>query len=563
MSEGSDQIHLLRRLLERNQHTLEDKISELSLLRVVNEALASEADAPDQMRRVVAQVVELTDAEGGDVLVLHGQILESIIDNDIRPPASTALAESVAEKGEPETVSDSRDDPRFASFSEGCPRSLLAFPLVFRSEVLGVLLLWHGAPGAFDAATERVLHLLAGQLAVAAKNMDLLRNLRAAHNYRDNLINSSADAILTTDTRATVVLANRQAARVWGIDPGDLAGRPVGEGLSGGSEVEAVVVEVLRRGEAMTGQRIRLTRPARLPDEPTGGTDSVTLDVEVSCSPIQGDAGRIIGTVTILTRIEDRLRLEQQLVASESMASKGRMAAEIGHELANFMNGIMGHASLIPYMLDDGDTDQARKSLDLICRQVEGTARFAHSLMDFSRLETSPAPGRINEVIRNTIQFVKPQNSFDRVSFETRLDPADPIAAIDDGQIQQILVNLFKNAAEAAEGEPCTIGVISLIDAEGRVSVVVEDDGPGLPEEVEAALFERAVTTKKDGHGFGLPICKRIATNHGGDLVCRTTPGEGTTFTLTLGFPLGAPTEAREKPAAAESTTGGGSLRLV
>ncbi len=562
MKSDGDQVHLLRQLLERNQHTLEDKISELSLLRVVNEALASEADAPEQMRRVVSYVADLIEAQGGDVLLKHGDRLESIIDSEMRPRASAQVIEWVLEHQEPQLVPDIRTDPRFEEGDEeASARSLLAFPLVFRGEVLGVLVVWHSAPEAFGKSTERVLHLLTGQLAVAAKNMDLIQTLRAEHNYRDNLINSSADAIITTDTRGTVILANRPAEEVWGIDPNELTGRGVGEGLEGGDEVSSVVVDVLRHGRPLRGRRIRLSRRPKLPAEIGSGADSVTLDVEISCSPIRTDEGRIIGTVTILSHIEDRLRLEQQLVASESMASKGRMAAEIGHELANYMNGIMGHASLVPYMLEEGDNAGALESVALICRQVEGTARFAHSLMDFSRLETMLEPAPINDLIWETIRFVQPQNSFDDVSFAVRLDPADPVVSMDSAQIQQILINLFKNAAEATRGRKCTIGVVTTVDPDNRIRLVVQDNGPGLPEEVREVLFERPITTKKDGHGFGLPICKRIAENHSGDLECSTGIGEGTTFTLTLGHPIHARHAAGREAKAVPGD--GGALRLA
>ena len=564
MKSDGDQVHLARRLLERSQRTLEDKISELSLLRVVNEALASEAEAPEQMRRVVSYVADLVEAEGGDVLLRHGDQLESIIDSEMRPNASAQVADRVLEKGESQLVVDQRDDPRFeGSDEEARARSLLAFPLIFRGEVLGVLVVWHSSPDAFGSSTERVLHLLAGQLAVAAKNMDLIQTLRTERNYRDNLINSSADAIITTDTRGIVVLANRAAEKVWGIDPEELRGRSVEEGLEGGEEVSSVVVDVLSHGRLLRGRRIRLSRPPALPAEVESGVDAVVLDIEISCSPIRSDDGRIVGTVTILSHIEDRLRMEQQLVASESMASKGRMAAEIGHELSNYMNGIMGHAALVPYMLEEDDKEGALESVALICRQVEGTARFARSLMDFSRLETAPEPGPINDLVWETIRFVQPQNSFDDVAFAVRLDPANPIVSMDSAQIQQILINLFENAAEATRGRECTIGVVTTVDPDNRIRLVVQDNGPGLPEKVRKVLFERAITTKKDGHGFGLPICKRIAENHSGNLECESVIGEGTTFALTLGHPIRPRPPAGQAAEDEELADRGGALRLA
>ena len=313
----SDEIRVLREILETTRTTLEDKINELSLLRIVNEVLALGVVGRDQFRRIVSHVARLIGAEGGSVWLRQGDTIACITED--RPPFAfgDGILGWVARTGEPQVLSDAPVDPR------SCPvegiRSLAAFPLVFQGEVLGVIALHHPEPSIFGDSDIRLLNLLAGQLGVAIKNVDLFRNLSEAHNHHQNLIDSSVNAILATDAELKIVLANTGAEILWRSPRELLAGTKIGERIDGGEQLASVAQQVLASGEAVKGRRCRL-RPA----------NSDPVDVEVSCSPVRNTEGRIEGTIAILTDLSERIGLEARLISSESMASKGRMAAEVG-----------------------------------------------------------------------------------------------------------------------------------------------------------------------------------------------------------------------------------------
>jgi signal transduction histidine kinase len=140
-------------------------------------------------------------------------------------------------------------------------------------------------------------------------------------------------------------------------------------------------------------------------------------------------------------------------------------------------------------------------------------------------------------LVANVIAFLKPQNRFDRVDIHTSLDADVPIVSIDSGQVQQLIVNLVYNAAEALSviKDDRTITVTTAVDSEdpdSRVTIEVSDNGPGVDAEKEALLFNKRFTTKCKGHGIGLVTCKRIADMHGGEMSYRYS--EGAVFSVRL-----------------------------
>jgi two-component system NtrC family sensor kinase len=159
-------------------------------------------------------------------------------------------------------------------------------------------------------------------------------------------------------------------------------------------------------------------------------------------------------------------------------------------------------------------------------------------LMDFSHKEVRKQPTKLNDVIRRTVEFITPQNKYERVEFSLDLSEDVPVINLDPGQVQQVFMNLFSNAADALRGAkspmPRIVIRTRLKPAAGLVELTVEDNGPGLPPEAMRRLFEPSFTTKAEGHGIGLPASYRIIQNHGGKISAQNVPGSGARFTITL-----------------------------
>jgi signal transduction histidine kinase len=144
----------------------------------------------------------------------------------------------------------------------------------------------------------------------------------------------------------------------------------------------------------------------------------------------------------------------------------------------------------------------------------------------------------LNSLVQRSIEFVRTQNRFDGVEWDLRLAEQVPALRGDPGQLQQVLLNLFVNAADAMKDRPSVrkvIGVTSSTDDRGRlVRIVVTDTGSGIAASNLTRIFEPHFTTKPEGHGFGLSTSYRIIMNHGGRIAAESPPGQGACFTITL-----------------------------
>lgn len=229
---------------------------------------------------------------------------------------------------------------------------------------------------------------------------------------------------------------------------------------------------------------------------------------------------------------------QQQLIHTERMAAKGEMAAEIGHELRNQLVAISGRAQMLVRDAERQKFDDVGRHSAIILEQSRRMEALSKGLMDFSRAELTLEKIDVNALVQKSIEFVRTQNRFDRVEWDLRLCEPSPVVSADPGQVQQVLLNLFMNAADAMNernGNQRVIGVTSAWDERARQArLVVTDTGPGIAASNLDRIFEPHFTTKAEGHGFGLSTSYRIITNHGGRITATSPPGQGACFTIVL-----------------------------
>jgi signal transduction histidine kinase len=228
-------------------------------------------------------------------------------------------------------------------------------------------------------------------------------------------------------------------------------------------------------------------------------------------------------------------KAHDQMVASERLAAKGEMAAEIAHEINNYLAAISGRAQLFLMNAATMTPERAQEGARIIFEQARQMGILVRGMVDFSHKETRLQPTRLNDVIRRTVEFITPQNKYERVSFDLDLEADLPETFLDPAQVQQVLLNLFSNAADAlrqaGSQEPRILVRTRFVGGES-VELIVEDNGPGIPAGAIRRIFEPAFTTKPEGHGFGLSTCYRIVKNHGGSIVVENAPRSGARFTV-------------------------------
>jgi signal transduction histidine kinase len=218
------------------------------------------------------------------------------------------------------------------------------------------------------------------------------------------------------------------------------------------------------------------------------------------------------------------------MVRLDRYCTRGEMAGDIAHEINNYLAVMMGNLELLPMLLAKGEDDRIESKLEVMKTTVDRIARFANGLMDTPHEDTRLESASMNQVVENIIAFLKPQNKFDSIKLTAELSNRVTMVHIDPGQIQQLLVNLVYNAADALRARPDSRRITvatSLIDYDGtpEVQVEVRDNGPGVSEHHVPTLFSERFTTKRKGHGIGLITCRKIVENHGGTIHYRHENG--------------------------------------
>jgi two-component system NtrC family sensor kinase len=223
----------------------------------------------------------------------------------------------------------------------------------------------------------------------------------------------------------------------------------------------------------------------------------------------------------------------QQMGRSEKLASIGRLAAGVAHEINNPLTGVLTFSHLLRDKpnLDDQD----RQDLDLIIHETTRAAEIVRGLLDFARERaTIKEPLSINDVIARTIRLIRNQKAFDRIQFEECFATDLPDVDGNMNQLQQVFLNLSLNACEAMpKGGTVRINTFG---RDGRVVVEFVDNGCGIKAEHFDKIFEPFFTTKPvgKGTGLGLSVSYGIVDQHGGTLEVETEEGKGTKFTMTL-----------------------------
>ena len=229
---------------------------------------------------------------------------------------------------------------------------------------------------------------------------------------------------------------------------------------------------------------------------------------------------------------------QNMLIRNERMAAKGEMAAEIGHELRNQLAAISGRAQMLLRDSERQSFATVPRHAQIILEQSKRMEILSKGLMDFSSAELRIERVDVNALAHRSMEFVRSQNKFDAVEWDLRLAGDVPELRADPGQLQQVLLNLYINAAEAMQDNGASRRVLSVAtnydERSRQVAIVVADNGPGIPLTHLGKVFEPHFTTKPDGHGFGLSTSYRILTNHGGSISVESPTGQGSRFTIKL-----------------------------
>ena len=243
-------------------------------------------------------------------------------------------------------------------------------------------------------------------------------------------------------------------------------------------------------------------------------------------------------------------RLQAQVIQNEKLASLGQIVAGVVHELNNPLTSIIAYSDYLKKrLLSRQDTDEAKDDLERLRRigeAAERILRFSRDLVAYARPSTDvPGPVLIQDVIDKAIVFCEHEFAEHRVQVQRDFANALPPVRGIGGQLTQVFVNLFTNAAHAMSEKGGVLRIsVHVEPAESALVVDVADDGEGISPSDVPQIFEPFFTTKTDGRGtgLGLSIVRGIMDAHGGTITVQSGPGDGTVFRLTLPLAAVVPT---------------------
>lgn len=242
---------------------------------------------------------------------------------------------------------------------------------------------------------------------------------------------------------------------------------------------------------------------------------------------------------TLEKKVEERTKeikeMQAHLIQSEKLASIGKLAAGVAHEINNPLGGILMYSHLL---LEDAEKDsQTADNLKKIIRETSRCKEIVRGLLDFARpKDPEMSDVEINDLLDRSLSLLERQALFQNIKVEKKYSTAPQKIIADGAQLQQVFTNIILNAAEAMDGK----GTLTLItiqnEAENQIEIHLKDTGQGIRDEDMKRLFEPFFTTKEvgKGTGLGLAVSYGIVQRHGGDIEVHSQIGKGSTFIVKL-----------------------------
>ena len=361
-----------------------------------------------------------------------------------------------------------------------------------------------------------------------------------------------SDPLILVDGNMRVVMLNRAARLIYGIAESDSIayGKPCFTSLMGKNEPceGCDCGTFIARGERASFERRGFRKP--------GGIEQITI------FPVEGESGEVGAAVVQIRDVTEAKRIERELIHADKMISLGVLVSGVAHEINNPNSFIMLNTPLLHeawesvtpilerYYEENGDfsvgglpySEMREEVVKLFLGLLEGSRRIdriVQELKRFSRMESIDAEEivHVNEVIRNASSLVgnliRKSTDLFSIYYGVNLPPLRGSAQ----KLEQVVINLIRNACQALSDKTKAVRVYSKYDAvSGNITIEVQDQGVGIPEEILPRIMDPFFTTRQSrgGTGLGLSVCANIVREHGGTIQVESLRGQGTTFTVSL-----------------------------
>ncbi len=350
------------------------------------------------------------------------------------------------------------------------------------------------------------------------------------------IVESANDAIISKTLDGRITTWNGAAEKMFGYTAVEIIGQPVTR-LFPPDRIgeEAEILDKIREG--VPTERYETVRIRK---------DGTPLDVSVTVSPIRDPHGNIIGASKTIRDITERKLTEARLRTLSSdlshvarVSEMGQVSAAIAHELNQPLTAVLNYTNVAKRFIAATDESAKAKAYDAVSKAGEQAVRagqIIRRLRDFvEKRESARSLENINEITEDALALGLIGTGSSDLKITLALSDQIPPVLVDRVQIQQVLVNLMRNAVEAmSHSQTRELTVSTSVTDDGMVVIAVADTGSGVSVDLAERLFKPFVTTKPGGMGIGLAISRSIIESHGGRLSLAPNPGGGTVFQFTL-----------------------------
>lgn len=394
----------------------------------------------------------------------------------------------------------------------------VTIPLSYRAKNHGIMLLSGLNRDHLSEPTKDLLLSIGNQIGIAIESIQNTNALRHSQQLLQSVINGISDPLVLLDNDGRLQIVNDAFLARHQLQHEESLGRKLTEII--GSKNCFI-------GQAAEQFTHQITKPL---------SQSVTTDdgstFKVLFYPVFNHQGEVSSIICLAHDVTESERVQQKLRQTEKLAAIGQLAAGVAHEINNPLSIILCHTDIAKN--EYSITEELREDIETIERHANNCRHTVTELLNFARTKDSQLlrqQNNINEAIRLVAAMVEVQFAKQYIDLILDLDRNEPHAFFDSDRIQQVLMNLLVNSAQAI-GKDGTIRITSRSTSE-TMYIDIEDNGPGIPDEIKENIFDPFFTTKRQGTGLGLSVSYRIISDHNGDISVSSQP-ERTIFTIQL-----------------------------
>lgn len=445
---------------------------------------------------------------------------------------SQSVAAKTAFLRRPVYVQDLASDPA-ASYVrteviEGGFVSLVSLPLIAAGMLVGVFQVVAKKDRHFEKEDLSAVKSLSEQVAATLLRLKLDAEARANEQYLANIMTDSADGIIGLNSDEEIVSWNRGAENMFGYTADEALGRHfsflVPEELLEAGELERLKKTDHAKGYIQNYETERVTKEGK------------RIIVSLTRTVIRDADGKPVGSSAILRDITEKKKLEERLLHSERLATIGRMSAKVAHEIRNPLSSISLNTELLEEEIASYkgvDSREAKSLLQSISLELDRLTEITDDYLRFAKL---PAPRlkelTVNRMISDLVSMLEKEMQERGVTIRKRLARSLPKVRVDQQQLRRALLNMLKNSLEAMPaGGEISVATDSNSD---HVLIAISDTGAGIEVEHIDRIFTPFFSTKEMGTGLGLPLAQQIVAEHGGEILCSSKLGEGSSFLVTI-----------------------------